>query len=204
MNIPNKITLFRLILVPFFLISIFTENILGKIMAIVIFVIAGLSDIFDGYIARKYGKVSNLGILLDPLVDKILISAAFISFVELKTIFVPAWMVVIIIGREFLITGIRTIAATKNRILSAEFGGKFKLVSQIIAILFILIILLVQIILKKFYSINFLSLNLSIPSHRYMYYGLVLSPYWLTFIATVFTIISGIDYFKKFKDIFKD
>lgn len=140
MNLPNKLTVFRMIIVLPFIILLFLgkSNIWYSIGAGIIFGIASLTDFLDGYIARKKGIVTDFGKLMDPLADKILVLSALICFVELG--YIPAWMVIIIVIREFLVTGIRVIAASKGEIIPAGKLGKYKTISQMIAIPIILLI----------------------------------------------------------------
>src|SRR5207244_13567606 len=111
-NRPNQLTLLRLLLIPFFLVFTINDNVYTRVSALLIFIAASLTDLYDGRLARARGEVTTLGTFLDPLPDKLLISSAFIAFVEIPEIHVPAWMVVLIIGREFLITGLRTLAVS--------------------------------------------------------------------------------------------
>ncbi len=142
MNLPNFLTLLRIFIAPLLVVVLltkFSENWIGlpqHIMAVGLFVVAAATDYFDGYIARKRKQVSRLGILLDPIADKLLISSALISLVENRL--VPAWAVVIIVGREFAVSGLRSIAATEGWAIAASTAGKFKMVSQVLAILLLL------------------------------------------------------------------
>src|SRR6266481_4330975 len=138
MNVPNALTLLRIFIVPLLVVVILTnisENWLGKpryIVGLGLFVIAALTDLFDGMIARRWKQVSKVGKLLDPIADKLLISAALISLVEHQL--APAWAVVVIVGREFAVTGLRSIAATDGVIISASKMGKFKMVAQVVTV----------------------------------------------------------------------
>jgi CDP-diacylglycerol---glycerol-3-phosphate 3-phosphatidyltransferase len=138
MNIPNALTLLRIFIVPLLVVVILTnvsENWLGTpryLMGLALFVLAALTDLFDGMLARRWQQVSKLGKLLDPIADKLLISAALISLVEHQL--APAWAVVLIVGREFAVTGLRSIAATDGVIISASRLGKFKMVAQVITV----------------------------------------------------------------------
>ena len=138
MNLPNALTLSRIFIVPLLVVVLLTpvsENWLGVpqyILGVAIFVAAALTDYFDGKIARRRKQVSKLGKLLDPIADKLLISAALISLVEHQL--APAWAVVIIVGREFAVTGLRSIAATEGVIISASRMGKFKMVAQVVTV----------------------------------------------------------------------
>lgn len=138
MNFPNALTLSRIFIVPLLVVVLLTpvsENWLGVpryLLGVAIFVAAALTDYFDGKLARSWKQVSTLGKLLDPIADKLLISAALISLVENHL--APAWAVVIIVGREFAVTGLRSIAATEGVIISASRMGKFKMVAQVVTV----------------------------------------------------------------------
>ena len=136
MNWANRITLSRLALTVLFVISLNSSWQYARTTALVIFLIAGLTDFIDGEIARRYGIITNFGKLMDPLVDKIMLAAAFISLVPLKA--VPAWAATTVVARDFLITGLRLMASAKGRILPAESLGKQKTSWQVITVLFFL------------------------------------------------------------------
>lgn len=137
MNLPNQLTVSRFVLTVAFLAAMFSRFPYHESVALVLFVIASLTDWMDGAIARKRKLVTHFGILMDPLADKILTCSAFIAFVGMQSM--PAWMVVLIVARELAITGLRLLAASKNLVLAAEGFGKHKTVSQIIAIIAILV-----------------------------------------------------------------
>lgn len=138
MNLPNALTLLRIFIVPLLVVVLltkFSENWIGvpqHVTAVVLFLTAALTDMLDGWLARRRKQVSRLGILLDPIADKLLISSAFISLVENQL--APAWAVVIVIGREFAVSGLRSIAAAEGWVIAASTAGKFKMVSQVVAI----------------------------------------------------------------------
>lgn len=138
MNLPNKLTVARLALTVVFLLLFFKQFRFGDTLALGVFVVASLTDYFDGKIARRDKLITNFGILMDPLADKILICSAFIAFVGRDLM--PAWMVVIIVARELAITGLRLLAATKQLVLAAERYGKHKTISQIVATISILVL----------------------------------------------------------------
>jgi CDP-diacylglycerol---glycerol-3-phosphate 3-phosphatidyltransferase len=138
MNLPNKLTVSRFVLTAAFLVVFFSEVRFGNSLALVLFSAAGLTDFFDGKIARRHNLITNFGILMDPLADKILTCSAFIAFVDRDLM--PAWMVVIIVGREFAITGLRLLAASKQVVLGAEGYGKHKTISQIVTIISVLVL----------------------------------------------------------------
>ena len=144
MNLPNKLTLSRFVLTILFLIAIFSRARFNDTVALFLFGCASLTDYFDGKIARERKLITNFGVLMDPLADKILICSAFIALVERgkmdsPSVQVEAWMVVIIVARELAITGLRLLAASKNVVLAAEGYGKHKTISQITAILALLV-----------------------------------------------------------------
>jgi CDP-diacylglycerol--glycerol-3-phosphate 3-phosphatidyltransferase len=133
-NLPNALTLFRIFLVPFLVVVLLTKFEGREYAGLAIFLVAAVTDLLDGYLARRFKKVTRLGILLDPIADKLLISAALISLVELDSQLVPAWMVVVIVGREFAVSGLRSIAAQQGVTIPASGMGKGKTVSQVIAV----------------------------------------------------------------------
>jgi CDP-diacylglycerol--glycerol-3-phosphate 3-phosphatidyltransferase len=137
MNLPNKLTLSRFALTVAFLAAIFSRIPYRETVALALFSMASLTDYFDGKIARRDHLITNFGILMDPLADKILVCSAFIAFVGLG--WMPAWMVVVIVARELMITGLRLLAASKNLVLAAEGYGKHKTISQIVAIIAVLV-----------------------------------------------------------------
>lgn len=192
MNLPNKLTLFRIVLIPLFLIFINFDTQIGILLALVTFVVASITDQLDGYIARKYNLISDFGKFMDPLADKLLVSAAFISFIELGL--VGAVPVIIIIFREFIITGIRLVLSSKGgKVIAANTYGKFKTVFQILAIIFILI----EIYLAGFEIVSI---------HSYSIISYISFVADITFyICVILTILSGVDYivknFKSLKEI---
>src|SRR3989454_6032240 len=136
MNWANRITLGRLALIVLFVVALNSSWQYARTAALVIFLIAGLTDFIDGEIARRYGVITNFGKLMDPLVDKIMMAAAFISLVPLKA--VPAWAATTVVARDFLVTGLRMMASAKGRILPAERLGKQKTSWQIVTVIFFL------------------------------------------------------------------
>jgi CDP-diacylglycerol--glycerol-3-phosphate 3-phosphatidyltransferase len=136
-NLPNKLTLSRFALTVAFLVVMFSRMPYHESIALTLFVAAGISDFLDGQIARRRNLITNFGILMDPLADKIMVCSAFIAFVELG--WFAAWMAVIVVARELAITGLRLLAASKNVVLAAERYGKHKTISQIVAVIAIFI-----------------------------------------------------------------
>src|ERR1700676_955209 len=142
MNLPTLLTILRIFFVPF-LVAVLVEQDLriewhgavlvsNEFLALSIFLIAAATDLLDGYLARRWGQITTVGMLLDPIADKLLISAALVSLVEIQR--VPAWMVILIIGREFAVTGLRSIAASSGYTIRASDLGKTKMVAQVVAI----------------------------------------------------------------------
>lgn len=175
MNIANKITLFRVFLVPIFMVVLYSDINNSQFIAGLIFVFASLTDTLDGYLARSRNLVTNFGKFVDPLADKVLVSAALISLVEMDKI--PGWIVVVIIAREFTITGFRILAASDGITIAASSLGKFKTITQLLAIILVL-----------FNNFPFQGLN--IPLDQIMIY-----------LALIFTVLSGVDYIYKNKEV---
>ncbi|MGH9467090.1 MAG: CDP-diacylglycerol--glycerol-3-phosphate 3-phosphatidyltransferase [Terriglobales bacterium] len=139
MNLPNALTVLRIFLIPLLIAVLFSTRLPDReIIGTAIFLAAAITDLLDGYLARHRGQITTLGILLDPIADKLLIAAAFISLVQIDSALVPAWMVVIIIGREFAVSGLRSIAASQGFTIAANEWGKLKMVSQVVAVCIII------------------------------------------------------------------
>ena len=183
MNLPNKLTILRVILIPVFLIVLLAplniDRQICRYIATAIFSISAFTDFLDGYIARKYNLVTTFGKFMDPLADKLLVSSAMIALINLEGQIVPlySWVVIIIIAREFIITGFRTIAVEKNIVIAAGFWGKLKTVFQLIMIIALLL--------------NFDNTAFSI------FTALLIA------ISVALTIISAIDYLFRNKDVLK-
>ena len=139
MNTPNKLTVARMILVPFLVVFMLTGwgGEANRWICLAIFVAASVTDWFDGHLARKYNLITNFGKFMDPLADKLLVCSAMICMIELDRL--PAWVVIIIIGREFIISGFRLIAAENGVVIAANYWGKFKTVSQMIMIILLIV-----------------------------------------------------------------
>ncbi|AJA48096.1 CDP-diacylglycerol--glycerol-3-phosphate 3-phosphatidyltransferase [Clostridium pasteurianum DSM 525 = ATCC 6013] len=191
MNLANKLTLIRIILVPIFLIFIAVRGIpYGRSIATTVFIIAALTDKLDGYIARSRNQITRFGKLMDPLADKLLVSAALVSLVEFHIL--SSWVAIIIIAREFAVTGLRSIAAADGVVLAASWWGKIKTVIQIVAIICALMNLNIRHIkfLHNYFNIDIVSLFQNLTKVT-------------MFLAVIITIISGIDYFVKNREILK-
>ena len=178
MNLPNKLTILRTIMIPVFLIFLYIPGLgmTGDVLAAAIFVLASFTDLLDGKIARKYNLVTNFGKFMDPLADKLLVCSALIALVDLNRI--PAWVVIIIIAREFIISGFRLIASDNGVVIAASYWGKFKKTFQMI-----MIILLI--------------LNIDYP------YSNIINMV-IMYIALALTIISLLDYIIKNYKVFID
>ena len=138
MNLPNQLTVSRFVLTVAFLFAVYIEFPFNETVALALFVVAGITDWMDGTIARSRNLITNFGILMDPLADKILVCSAFIAFVGHPEIHMPAWIAVLIVARELAITGLRLLAASKNVVLAAEGWGKHKTIWQMVAIIAVL------------------------------------------------------------------
>ena len=139
MNTPNKLTVARMIIVPFLVVFLLTGwgGDANRYISLALFVVASITDWFDGYLARKNNLVTNFGKFMDPLADKLLVCSAMICMIDLKRL--PAWFVIIIIGREFIISGFRLIAAENGIVIAANYWGKFKTASQMIMIILLIL-----------------------------------------------------------------
>lgn len=200
MNLANKLTIFRMILVPIFVIvgylgmkQIISGAFLGVATVFwlmdLIFIIASITDKLDGYIARSRNQVTTFGKFLDPLADKILVLSALIMLVEFYKI--PAWVPIIVLTREFLVSGYRLVAADKGQVIAASFWGKLKTVTQMLAI--------IMIIVDRFPFMAFLG-N---PDKDFFYVFNVISSL-LLIVSVIATIFSGWDYLKNGKELFKE
>ena len=152
MNIANRLTLLRIILTFVFMFFLFCHGLWAKVLSLAIFIFAALSDFFDGRIAHKKNMVTDFGKLMDPIADKILVLAAFTAFVQMQLI--DAWMFVIIVSREILITSLRLFALNKGKVLSAAKAGKHKTVSQMAVIFYILGFIVLKEVMKAFFTWN--------------------------------------------------
>ena len=140
MNLPNKLTTLRVIMIPFFVFFLLWqngENYTFRMIALALFIIAILTDLLDGKIARKYNLVTNFGKFMDPLADKLLVCSALICLIELNAL--PAWMVIIIISREFIISGFRLIASDNGVVIAASYWGKFKTTFQMVSVVLLIL-----------------------------------------------------------------
>lgn len=139
MNLPNKLTVLRVIMIPFFVVFMLTD--IGRdysnYIALAIFCVASLTDMLDGKIARKYNLVTNFGKFMDPLADKLLVGSAMICLIPMDKL--PAWIVIVIISREFIISGFRLVASDNGIVIAASYWGKFKTVSQMFMIIFLIL-----------------------------------------------------------------
>jgi CDP-diacylglycerol--glycerol-3-phosphate 3-phosphatidyltransferase len=179
MNVPNSLTIARIFFVPLLVAALVGKSVAVTVggfvitnewLALAIFLAAAATDLLDGFLARRWGQITTIGTLLDPIADKLLISAALISLVQVHA--APAWMVVLIIGREFAVTGLRSIAAAEGYTIKASDLGKTKMIAQVVAI-----------------SVLLLSIR---------YPELAPLGVWLMWGVVVFTIASALDYFRKF------
>ncbi len=178
MNLPNKLTTFRVILIPFFVFFMLAPDMTGinNYIAAAIFIVASLTDLLDGKIARKYNLVTNFGKFMDPLADKLLVCSAMICLIQTGQL--AAWIVVIIIAREFIISGFRLIASDNGVVIAASYWGKFKTTFQMLMVIVLI-------------------LNIQMPFFQIL--GVI-----LTYVALILTVVSLIDYIVKNKDVLKE
>ena len=176
MNLPNKLTTLRVLMIPFFVVFMLTDlgGAASKYIAVGIFIVASLTDLLDGKIARKYNLVTNFGKFMDPLADKLLVCSAMIALIEMNRI--PSWVVIIIIAREFIISGFRLIASDNGVVIAASYWGKFKTTFQMVMICLMIA--------------NFPQLQILTDI--------------IMWIALILTVVSLIDYLVKNKDVMKD
>ena len=200
MNLPNKLTMFRVILIPFFIFFILTD-ICGSAspwIALAIFCVASLTDLLDGKIARKYNLVTNFGKFMDPLADKLLVCSALICMIGIGVL--PAWFVIIIIAREFIISGFRLIASDSGVVIAASMWGKVKTVFQMCTLIFLMAML------GFGFGLNWsgASLKMLNPDGLDAALGFVVAGNALCWISLALTVVSLIDYLVKNKDVMKD
>ena len=177
-NLPNSLTLFRVACIPVLVILLFFPHKATSFVAALVFALASISDLLDGFLARRQKLVTTFGKFLDPLADKLIVSAALIMLIPLGR--APAWMVVVIVGRELAITGLRSMAVSEGKVISADELGKKKMVFQIVAILGLLL--------------------------HYDYFGINLHAVGMFFLwlAVIVTLWSGFNYFRKFWDVLEE
>ncbi len=144
MNLPNKLTVTRIFLSPVFMALFLYDNFYSRWVAFIVFVIASLTDAYDGYLARKTGIITSFGKFMDPLADKLLISMALLSFLAIGLQYIVGWMVVVIVGREFLITGLRTVAAYRGLVIPSSGAAKWKTAFQMVLVILTQIHILAQ------------------------------------------------------------
>jgi len=178
-NLPNLVTMSRVVMIPFILIFIDNFNPFRSFIASMLYLVAAAGDFVDGYLARSRGQVSTLGKFLDPLADKLLVTAVLVFMVALQR--VPAWIVVVLIGRDLAISGLRSIAAAQGLVIAASDGGKIKTALQLVAITSLLI------------YFRYPVLGLNIAPIDYLYVGT-----WILYISMAVSLFSGVQYLRHF------
>jgi CDP-diacylglycerol--glycerol-3-phosphate 3-phosphatidyltransferase len=187
MNWANRLTVSRLVLTILFVAALNSTWVYARTAALLIFLLAGITDFFDGEIARRYGSVTNFGKLMDPLVDKIMMAAAFISLVPLQAI--PAWAAITVVARDFLITGLRLMASARGQILPAERLGKHKTSWQITTVIFFLVLLSAR------------ELKFATGEDDWWFRAWNQGGPLLVWIAVAFTVYSGLRYAWRHRDV---
>jgi CDP-diacylglycerol--glycerol-3-phosphate 3-phosphatidyltransferase len=185
MNLPNKLTIARIILAPVFMIFLLTNNTYSHYFATFIFIVASLTDLYDGYLARKTGVITGFGKFMDPLADKILVFTAFVSFVALG--YVKTWMILVMILRDFLVTGLRSLTAYKGVVIPPSLLAQWKTVSQMTVI----IIILLYINLKS--TLLPLGYNWGIFTGHSAFHAFDV----MVFITMLLSVVTGLDYLVK-------
>jgi len=189
-NIANKLTISRIVLTFVFMFFLFSKGLTFKILALATFVAASVTDFLDGWLAKKRNEVSDFGKLMDPIADKVLTLSAFLAFVEMKLI--PAWIVVIIVFREFVITGLRLVALAKREVIEAETAGKHKTVSQMVSIYVILFFIIFR---ESSISVfGFWNESLEYLLRQIIFYMMI--------VTAILTVVSGISCLVKNKRFF--
>ncbi len=186
MNLANKLTLSRVFMVPIFVGFLFLNNPFGNYCSLLIFILAAITDWYDGKLARDKNMVSTLGKFADPLADKMIVSAAFICFVGIPVLHIPAWVVILIICREFAVTGLRLVAVSEGIVIHASEGGKIKTVLQMGTIITILLLLCLRGYMEEPYFLRLIIEWL---------------PLSLMLIVAVVTTGTGVEYLIKHKGI---
>jgi len=185
MNTPNKLTIFRILLIPVFLVFLYANW--WSFAPLLVFVLASITDFLDGYIARKKNLVTTFGKFADPLADKLLVTAALVAFVDLG--YISGIIAIIVISREFIITGLRLVAISDNKVIAAGFWGKLKTILQLVAIISILVISGAPIF------------NVTAIDHTLFLLAIAVD--WLVLVMTAITVISGFDYVWKSRKLLK-
>ena len=187
MNLPTKLTLFRILLTFLIMALLFVPGPIAKAACLALFLLAAATDWWDGYLARRRNQITPLGILLDPIADKVLVIGALLAFVQLRL--VRAWMVLIILIRELLITGVRLYAVSRRTVIPASLEGKHKAASQMLAVLIILTLLLIRECVSGPAADRFEPLMPPIIL-------------WSMWVAVVLTVISGVSFFWRNRSLF--
>ena len=172
LTLPNGLTIIRVLVIPIIIILLFSEGSVYRLINAVLFLLAAVTDTFDGYLARRRGMVTTLGKFLDPLADKLLIVTALIALIPARGI--PVWMVIIIVGREIAVTGLRSIAAAQGVVIAAGSWGKYKTFLEVLSVFFL-------ILNGEYFSIDFQDAGVALLG-----------------VAVIFAVISGVKYFKDF------
>ncbi len=192
MNMPNKLTLSRIILSPIFMTFFLFDNAYSRLFGFLLYLLAALTDAADGHYARKYGIVTGFGKFMDPLADKILVSTAFIALLALG--YARAWMIMLIIAREFYVTGLRSLAAYRGTVIPPSTLAKVKTVLQMSAITFILLI----ITLESIFRIHSSPLEALLAFDRQLVYDIIIG------VITLITVYTGFDYTVKYYSMIKN
>lgn len=199
MSLANKLTILRIFLCPFFILFLSFENLTGYILSFILAICAALTDLLDGRIARSQKKITDWGKYMDPIADKIFVFSGFIYFSGVPQLHIPAYLVSLMLAREMLVLGLRSIGASKGIVISASASGKAKTVMQMLCIIVILLILIVL------SATSMTTFDIMVKGGVYLWIGIVfdITPFILMLVTLVFTLSSGIGYFREHKRLIR-
>ncbi|MCD6287727.1 MAG: CDP-diacylglycerol--glycerol-3-phosphate 3-phosphatidyltransferase [Candidatus Hydrogenedentes bacterium] len=202
-NLPNKLTIFRLMLVPVFITILSLEGTIPSfpayLLALIVFIAGVVTDYYDGKLARKHGLITNFGKLFDPVADKVLICSAFVMFITIKELMFPAWAVILVLFREFVITGLRALAASEGHVLGAERWGKVKAGWQMACVITALTLLTIRSLIQLLSDAGYFDAT---SFMGYYDRGMRIVVWILIAIVLYLTVVSGIQHLIKNRDFF--
>lgn len=194
MNLPNKLTISRIAVLPLFILFLSINHFLTRLLALIVFLLASTTDTLDGILARKTNTVTNFGKLIDPIADKVLISSAFILFLGIKEVNVAPWVVALIVVREFLITGVRLIALVNGKVVCPTKPGKYKMTLQSLCVLSGLILITVSSFISDILGKKPNEVTTIFLLNQYVFF-------WMALFVAIFTVASGVYTILKEKEV---
>ena len=198
-NLPNKLTLFRLALVPVFVAALYFDGFPGYLLALLLFIAGAVTDYYDGKLARRHGLVTNFGKLFDPVADKILICAAFVMFLRIEVLMFPAWAVIIVLAREFIIMGLRAVALSEGQVIGAERWGKMKAGWQMACVITAISLLMIRSLMLILERAGYFSTETFLKQFDF---GMRLTVWGVMLIVVWLTVSSGIQHLIKNRNFF--